>query len=206
MIADYTSRDLVPLPNTDAARKLWQMTDPYTYRDKVTMPKLLLNGANDPYWTVDALSFYWDALKGDKWVCIVPNAGHNLEQTLANGQADRSRAIDSLAAFARAQIHGRALPKVQWTHDDTVGRPRVTVRTSAAPAGARMWVADAPTRDFRKATWSEKPAAASGTAVAATMDPPTTGYRAFFAELDYALEGLTYHLCTQVRVVGPTGR
>ena len=41
------------------------------------------------------------------------------------------------AAFARAQIHGQALPKVQWTHDDTGGRPRVTVRASVAPAGAR---------------------------------------------------------------------
>jgi PhoPQ-activated pathogenicity-related protein len=66
-----------------------------------------------------------------------------------------------------------------------------------------MWVAEAATRDFRKSTWSEKPAATSGTAVAATMDPPISGYRAFFAELDYALDGLTYHLCTQVRVVGP---
>jgi PhoPQ-activated pathogenicity-related protein len=204
MIADYTSRGLVPLPDTDAARKLWQMTDPYTFRDKVTMPKFLINGANDPYWTVDALSFYWDALKGDKWVCIVPNAGHNLEQKLANGQIDRSRAIDSLSAFARAQIHGLALPKVQWTHDDTGGRPRVTVRASAAPAGARVWVADSATRDFRKSAWSEKPAAVSDTAVAATMDPPANGYRAFYAELDYALEGLTYHVCTQVRVVGPT--
>jgi PhoPQ-activated pathogenicity-related protein len=206
MIGDYTRRALVPLPDTDAARKLWQMTDPYTYRDKVTMPKFLVNGANDPYWTVDALGFYWDALKGDKWVCIVPNAGHNLEQKLANGQIDRSRAIDSLAAFARAQIHGQALPKVQWTYEDVGGRPRVTVRTSVAPAAARVWMAEAPTRDFRKSSWSEKSADTSGTTVAATMDSPASGYRAFFTELDYALEGLTYHLCTQVRVVGPASR
>ena len=39
----------------------------------------------------------------------------------------------------------------------------------------------------------------------ATVDPPANGYRAFFAELDYTLEGLTYRVCTQVRVVGPAG-
>jgi PhoPQ-activated pathogenicity-related protein len=204
-IADYTARGLVPMPETEAARKLWLMTDPYNYRDKLTLPKFLIHGGNDPYWTVDALNFYWDDLKGDKWVCIVPNAGHNLEQKLADGKTDRTRAVDSLAAFARAQIHGTPLPKLTWTHAAAAGRPRITVRGSAPPAAARLWAVDAPTRDFRKATWVERPAAIDGTTVTAAADLPATGYRAFFLETDYALDGLTYHLCTQPRVTGAAG-
>jgi PhoPQ-activated pathogenicity-related protein len=204
-IADYTSRGLVPLPDTDAARRLWRMTDPFTFRDKLTVPKFMVLGANDPYWTVDALNNYWDGLRGDKWVCYVPNAGHNLTQSLADGQKDRSRAVDSLAAFARAQLHGLPLPRLQWTHDDADGRPRVTVRATPAPAGARVWLVDAPTRDFRQARWTEQPAAVSGTTISAAVEKPASGYRAFFAELDYTLEGLAYHLSTQVRVVGPAG-
>src|SRR5262249_34087419 len=99
MIHDYVERKLVPLPPGDDAKKLWAMVDPYFYRDKVTMPKLLINGNNDPYWTVDALNHYWDGLKGDKWVSYVPNAGHNLQEP----DKTRTRAVSALAAFVRAQ-------------------------------------------------------------------------------------------------------
>ena len=40
MIADYTSRGLIPFPDTERARELWRMVDPYTYRAKYTVPKL----------------------------------------------------------------------------------------------------------------------------------------------------------------------
>jgi PhoPQ-activated pathogenicity-related protein len=125
---------------------------------------------------------------------------------LADGTKDRNRAIDSLAAFVRAEIHGKPLPKVRWTHDDADGKPRVTVQATPAPAAARVWVVDAPTRDFRPARWNEQTAGVNGTTVRATVDRPASGYRTFFVELDYMLEGLAYHLSTQVRVVGPAGQ
>ncbi len=199
-IADYTRRGLVPMPNTDAARALWKMTDPYTYRDKLTMPKFILIGANDPYWMVDATNFYWDDLKGEKWLSRVPNAGHNLEQKLADGKIDRSRAVDSLAAFGRAQVHGKKLASATWADADPAGT-KLTVRATAPPLAARVWVVDAPTRDFRKATWADRPAAVDGTTVAVAADVPASGFRAYFGELDYELDGLTYRVCTAVRVL-----
>jgi PhoPQ-activated pathogenicity-related protein len=203
MIGDYTHRGLVPLPDTDAARKLWLMTDPYTYRDKLTMPKFILVGANDPYWTVDATNLYWDGLKGEKWQSRVPNAGHNLEEKLSNGQISRSRAVDSLAAFGKAQIHGGTLATATWADADTPGRPGIFVRASAVPTGARVWLADATTPDFRKATWTDRPATVDNNTVTAATDSPSSGFRAFFVELDYDLDGLTYHVCSRVRVLPP---
>jgi PhoPQ-activated pathogenicity-related protein len=190
------------MPNTEAARTLWMMTDPYNYRDKLTMPKFLIVGANDPYWTVEAMNFYWDELKGDKWVCRVPNAGHNLEQKLTGGTIDRMRGVDTLAAFGRAQIHGQSLASATWGHAEFGGKPGLAVKATAAPTAARVWVVDAPTRDFRKATWTDKPASVDGTTVTAVVEKPETGFRAFYAELDYNLDGLTYRVCTTVRVVG----
>ena len=72
MIRDYTERKLVPIPDTTEAPKLWQMIDPWVYREKLTLPKMIINGANDPYWPLDALNSYWDDLKGEKWLLLRP--------------------------------------------------------------------------------------------------------------------------------------
>jgi PhoPQ-activated pathogenicity-related protein len=205
MIRDYTGRGLVPMPKTEEAVKLWKMVDPYFYRERLKMPKMIINGANDPYWTVDALNLYWDGLADPKWVLYVPNAGHGLQQTVG-GKPDRSRALNTLAAFTRAQALDRAMPKLTWKHHDEGGELRLTVGSDMAPDGARLWVAKAPTKDFRKATWEERPAtvnhAKARSFVLGVVAPPTDGYLAFFAELDFTLDGLRYHLSTQIRVAG----
>ncbi|HMC64365.1 MAG TPA: PhoPQ-activated protein PqaA family protein, partial [Gemmataceae bacterium] len=201
-IKDYTERGLVPMPDTAEARRLWSMVDPYLYRDKLTMPKCIINGNNDPYWTVDALNLYWNDLNGDKWVIYVPNAGHNLQQQLDNGKKDLSRAINGLAAFARHQIANNPMPKLKWKHSDAGGKLWINVESSEAPKGARLWVAQSETRDFRKSKWLEQPAVVKGNVVVGGVAPPTSGYLAFYAELDYEIDGIPYHLCTQIRVAG----
>lgn len=200
-IKDYTERGLVPLPEGDAARKLWMMTDPFSYREKLNLPKFIINGANDPYWTIEALNFYWDDLPGDKWVCYVPNAGHDLNQKLPEGKTDRTRALDSLAAFARAQIHGTPLPTIQWKHDDVDNAPLVRVTCSSKPSAARLWMVDAPTRDFRKEKWVEREAKFTNSGIEGGVEFPDKGCRAFFVEVDFPMDGLTCRFCTQVRVI-----
>src|SRR5215213_5011049 len=122
MIRDYTNRGLIPVPDTTPGKKLWAMVDPWVYRDKVTMPKLLVHGTNDAYWPQDATNLYWDDLKGDKWLLYVPNAGHGLDQIHGDGRKDRNRAISTLAAYARAQVRGEPMPKLSWTHADAGDR------------------------------------------------------------------------------------
>jgi PhoPQ-activated pathogenicity-related protein len=203
MIHDYVERKLVPMPDTDEARKLWQMVDPYLYRDRVTMPKLIVNGANDPYWTVDALNLYWDDLKGDKYVLIVPNAGHNLRERLdGKEQPIPLRAVDTLAAFAKAQINGKPMPKLSWKHDDDGGGPQLTVTASPAPKESRLWWSQAPTRDFRSRTWqTAKTLTWEDGKITAAVVAPKEGFLALYGEVDFDVDGLTLRLSTQVRVL-----
>jgi PhoPQ-activated pathogenicity-related protein len=197
MIDDYVKRDLVPMPKTERALKLWSMVDPWVYREKITMPTMIINGANDPYWTVDALNLYWDDLKSPRWVCYVPNAGHNLMQDKVNPM----RVANTLGAFARHQIHGVKMPELTWKHDDADGKARLTVTANAAPTKARLWVADADKRDFRKSAWKEQEAKIDGKSVVGNVDMPAGNFRVFFGEMEYQIDGLTFFLSTQMRVL-----
>jgi PhoPQ-activated pathogenicity-related protein len=199
MIHDYVERGLVPLPHTDEARRLWRMVDPYNYRDKLTLPKLMILGNNDPYWSTDALNLYWDGLKGDKWVTYVPNAGHNLQQ---DNRPDRARAVGALAGFTRHVIADNPMPKLTWKHDDAEGRLRLRVTATPAPKAARLWVATAPTRDFREAKWEERKATLGADGMVGTVEPPKEGCLAFYGDLEYEIGGLKFNVCTQIRIAG----
>ena len=202
MIRDYTQRGLVPMPDTPRAKKLWAMVDPWVYREKLTMPTLIINGANDPYWTVDALNLYWNDLPAaKKWVLYVPNAGHNLKQKRDNGKEDNMRALNTLAAFARHHIIDNPMPKLQWRHFEEGDRFSLRVEAKSSPVEARLWVAEAPTRDFRKVRWAKQPMPLVKGAFLAHVDPPAKGYRAFFAEVDFRDNDIQYTLSTQIRVV-----
>lgn len=198
MIKDYTERGLVPLPDTTEARKLWQMIDPWVYRERITMPKMIINGTNDPYWPQDALNTYWDDLKGEKYLLYVPNAGHDLTEVDSNGKKDLlpTRAINTLAAFARSQIFNKEMPTMKWVCKEADGVCRLAVE-AGKPKAVRVWVADAPTRDFRKARWNQDMTAQSPFEVKA----PDKGFRVFYAECEYEMDGQPFTLCTQLRIL-----
>ena len=186
MIKDYTDRKLVPIPDTTEARKLWQMIDPWVYREKLTLPKMIINGANDPYWPLDALNSYWDDLKGDKWVLYVPNAGHDLRESDANGKKELLpvRAVNTLAAFAYSQIFDKPMPGLTWVCDEKEGICRLEVKSAAKAKAVRIWKAESKTRDFRKARWEVDPSAMSP----AVVNAPDKGFRAFYAETEYDMD------------------
>lgn len=204
MINDYTARDLVPMPDTPEARRLWMMVDPWMHRAHIKQPTMIVNGTNDPYWTQDALNLYWDDLKQPKWVLYVPNAGHNLVQKHEKGALlpDLTRVGNTLAAFARHQIHDLPMPKLEWKHEGTNPKMQLTVRADPAPKAARLWSAQSPTRDFRPAKWSDRPLEVNGKTITAEAVTPDEGFVAFFAEMEYEVGGLRYFLSTQIRIAG----
>lgn len=204
-IDEYRERGLVPMPNTAEARRLLKIVDPYSYRERLTLPKLIINGANDPYWTVDSLNLYWNDLKGDKWILYVPNAKHELEEETKTGLDRVARPLNCLAAFARYQISGKSLPKIQWKHEGDNGTLRLSAESDSHPKAARLWVAHSPTRDFRDAKWKEQTAVVEANKIRGEVSCPKEGYCAFYAELDYEIDGVPFNLSTQIRVEGHGG-
>ncbi|HSF58677.1 MAG TPA: PhoPQ-activated protein PqaA family protein [Candidatus Binatia bacterium] len=199
-LAPYTSRGLVPIPETPEGQRLLSMVDPWAYRDKLALPKLIVNGSNDFYWATDALNLYWNDLPGNKWVLYVPNAGHNLQRQDKPESQRLTDLVNGLAAFSRHQMSGRTMPNLTWKHESVDEKLRLTIAATPAPVAARLWVAQETARDFRTAKWQAEAVTVSNGRVIGEVTPPEKGHIAFFGELDYEIDGLKYQLSTQVRM------
>jgi PhoPQ-activated pathogenicity-related protein len=190
-IHDYTERGLTERRDDPESVRLRSMIDPYSYRDRLALPKLQINGTNDPYWTLDSMNLYWPQLTGPKWVVYLPNAGHGLEQ-------HREYAINGIGAVFRHAIGGRLFPQLSWKHGDQEGKLRLSIESDPPPKEVLIWTARSETLDFRKSPWSSLPFPAGGTMVIDAVRP-ASGNLAFFADLAYEIDGLPYHLSTQIR-------
>jgi PhoPQ-activated pathogenicity-related protein len=221
-IHDYVERGLMEKVQTPSGTKLWRMVDPYTYRDRLTKPKFLINGTNDAYWTLDAIDLFWGGLQGPKYLVELPNAGHGLDQ-------NRDWAINGLGAFFRHVVTGRSMPVLKWNFEVAKGgESTLTIHASPNPRAARLWTAESASRDFREARWESTPLGSgelpkelkeavaqvekqqpavrtspyvntftnTAWSITARFAPRAGSRTAVFADVEYEVDGLPYHLTT----------
>ncbi|MEZ5162883.1 MAG: PhoPQ-activated protein PqaA family protein [Fimbriimonadaceae bacterium] len=77
-IGDYTRRQLHELAINEEGKELTQIVDPLIHIADSEVPALIINGANDPYWVVDALTHYYCDLPAQSSQVVVPNLPHAL--------------------------------------------------------------------------------------------------------------------------------
>ncbi len=191
-IQDYTSKGLVESMEDNPDIPLWKWVDPYTYRNGLSLPKLLINGTNDPYWVLDALNNYWSDLNGRKYILYIPNGDHGLK-------GGEETALRTIAAFQAHIATGTPLPRLTWKHRQAEDRMVLEVSADTKPQQARLWTAHTESRDFRGSTWTARPME-NGTETTFTGSVPRadSGHVALFAELQFVHQGIPYSLCTQV--------
>ncbi|HZN34886.1 MAG TPA: PhoPQ-activated protein PqaA family protein [Pirellulaceae bacterium] len=183
--------DYMDTPRGVALRKI---VDPWEYRSRLELPKLVILGTNDRYWPLDASNLYWNDLVGEKYLLWVPNAGHDLKE--------RARVVAGLAALNRRIISGQPLPKIDWKYASGSGGVRLSVTSDVKPSRVRIWTAKARARDFRESLWTAIDAAAAEGGYAYQLAAPSAGYAALLGELVYN-EGTEteFSLSTDVRMV-----
>lgn len=192
-IDDYERKGLIKKLKDDAEiEPLWKWVDPYTYRHQLTLPKLIVNGTNDRYWTVDALNNYWDDLQGTKHIRYVPNAGHNLK-------GGREGAVATLAAFTRHVASEKTLPALTWKHETEGNVLRLTIKSETLPDTVKVWTAASPSKDFREAQWTSQTLKSRDGHFIAEVPLLPGSHRALFGEASFHIDELTYSLSTQLR-------
>jgi PhoPQ-activated pathogenicity-related protein len=198
-ISDYTDINLHLRQDEPAMVKLRSWVDPYAYRTRYTMPKLILLGTNDPYWTVDSLRHYWADLPAPKVVFQTPNAGHDL--------AGGKDAVETLAAWFQMIADGQPLPQTEWRFQQNGAGVLATLKTSVPVKRMTAWTADSKDRDFRDDKWVSHnlEVRPGGVEASFTLEPPTQGYRACLLEATLlSPTGHEYRLSTEARVVPDT--
>ena len=178
-IEDYVKLGIVQKSDTPEGKKVSKMVDPYSYRSKLTMPKMILMGTNDEYWPVDAIKNYIDSIPGDNHICYTPNAGHNL--------GDKKIALGTLSAFFGTIISGQQVPKCEYTLSTENGKTTVKLNADAALlTDAIVWSAVSTDREFRDKTWTSTSLGKSGVESFTFETPvPASGFQAFYIDLKY---------------------
>ncbi len=142
MIEAYTDRGLPDKVETPEGARLARIIDPFSYRSQIDVPTLVINGTNDPYWQVDAMSLYWEDLRQPKWSSIVPNAGHNPE--------DKTQWHEALCAFARSIAGEFEMPAPKWIIEVADGH---VTASATGVMNLQLWAATSRTLDFRESEW-----------------------------------------------------
>jgi PhoPQ-activated pathogenicity-related protein len=198
-IGDYFRHNLTGRAEEARTKLLYAIEDPYSYRERLTMPKYVVNASGDQYFPPDSSQFYFGDLVGEKYLRYVPNADHSLRDT---------DALESIIAFYQTVLSGSPRPKYSWSFENDGS---IRVKTETTPATVTLWQANNPqARDFRvktigKTFQGQRLRDRGEGLYVAKIDPPKQGWTAFFVELSFDVNGsFPLKLSTAVRILPDT--
>lgn len=191
-IDDYTNLNIPQRVKTEKGRKLAALVDPFTYRERINVPKLIVVGSNDRYWPLDAMNIYFDDLVGEKYLLRVPNKGHGID--------DMQRVLgDGIAFFLK--INGElTFPNLSWKYSNTDDGLQLSIDPGISTLSVSVWTAESETRDFRDAIWKETRIDPENTFILNKKDDK---YSAIFGEVVYQFDNKKLFLSTEVRIIEP---
>ncbi|MBI2422585.1 MAG: PKD domain-containing protein [Candidatus Hydrogenedentes bacterium] len=215
-IEDYVNAGVFERFGTPASDSLLSIVDPYAYRSRLTMPKLISNSSGDQFFLPDSSQFYYNQLPGENYLYFAPNTDHSLSG--AAGSYTNTGTFSSLLAWYNAVVAPTgqstgtsfARPQFSWQF---LGNNGLRVTTATTPIDVKLWTAANPnTRDFRLETigavWTSTTLTAvngSPNVFEGNVTVPTAGWRAFFIQLTFPSNdpalNTPYSFTTEVRVV-----
>lgn len=178
-IEDYVKLGIPQGTDTEDGKAITAMIDPYSYRAKFTLPKLIFIGTNDEYWTVDAIKHYYDQIPGKNMIHYVPNAGHDL--------GGGKQAFEALSAFFGTTVMNKEYPVCTWSTIDGKEGAELTVNAVQNDlVEARLWETTSSDRDFRNNLWLSRNIKLDGSSQIKLIQAyPKKGYQAFYVDLKY---------------------
>jgi PhoPQ-activated pathogenicity-related protein len=197
-VGDYSAHHIMDWLGTRESKALYAIEDPLSYKDRLTLPKLMMNACGDQFFLPDSSQFYFDQLPGPKYLRYIPNTDHSLKDT---------DAMETLRAWHHAILNRTPLPQLTWKH---ASDGSVTVKSTAKPVSALLWQAANPNaRDFRIESlgpkWTSSPVIVKDGAYHAAPEKPEKGWTASMVEFTFDIgAGVPLKLTTNVVVIPDT--
>jgi PhoPQ-activated pathogenicity-related protein len=179
-VDDYVKEGIMEWQGSKEYDRLLEIVEPFSYREKYTMPKLLINAADDEFFLPDSWKFYWNDLPGEKHLMYVPNSGHDVSH---------SDALQNLTAFYASVLDNTPRPDYSW---ELVGDAfKLKTNPSKKPTSIKLWKAhNENARDFRidviGPAWSDTEIPLNDTGeYEIPFSAPEKGWTGYFVELTY---------------------
>lgn len=193
-IIDYEAAGIESWFGSESFARLLEIEDPYLYRERMALPKFIVNASGDEFFLPDSTRFYWNDLPGEKYLRYLPNSRHSISQEAA---------VD-VFAWVDALLNGRPRPRY-WRLDRASGE--TVLHALDKPSEVRVWRAsNATARDFRVETvgpdaWTSERIAGLNGIYRVKPEPPAAGYAAYFLELTFDSGGaFPFRFTTEVAV------
>ncbi len=182
-IGPYVRRGLPQMVQTEEGQKLLRMVDPYTYREKLTMPKYIINATNDEYWTIYSSNLYFFDLPAKNYILYVPNNKHGIKNV--------PYVVENAAVFLRLVLSDK-LPDFEFSIED--GRIIIKGNDQIKEVYINRAVSD--TTDFRGSLWIRLPVLPENGIYSIWVEPPQSRHVAYYAQAVFEIEGYTINFCT----------
>jgi PhoPQ-activated pathogenicity-related protein len=137
-LQDYLDMDIMSRLDSDNMVSLAQLVDPFYYRDRLTMPKLVVNAVLDEFQQPDDTHYWWDDMPEPKHFIMTPNAEHSE----ATGILE---IVPAIAAWINHQIdpalEKQGVPQFTWEISQETGEITATLNEHGIVKEARVWSA-----------------------------------------------------------------
>ena len=77
-VQEYVNYNIQDWLGTEKFKMLLSYIEPFSFIDKFTMPKYIINAGSDEFFSTDSWRFYYHKLPGKKIIRYVPNKNHSL--------------------------------------------------------------------------------------------------------------------------------
>ena len=105
-VQDYVNYGIMEWIGSKEFDRLLEFVEPFEFKERFGMPKLIVNGTIDEFFVTDSWKFYFDELPGYKQLQYVPNGNHGLA-----GSYNTSNVF----SFFDALAHEQSIPQWEWS-------------------------------------------------------------------------------------------